>query len=323
VRVLLVDADSTIPNLALMKLSTYHKALGDEVRLRQLHIPYYPSRKKKTRRIPNTHDKVYCSVIFEGTKDWITGKNIIFGGTGHSLSVELPPEVEALDPDYSLYPENDTSYGFISRGCIRKCKFCKVPKKEGGIRHVNNVDRIVKHKKVKFLDNNILALPNHKVILKELVDKKIRCQFNQGLDIRLLDKENSDLLSQMNYLGEYIFAFDDWRYLTQIEQKLPLLSWRKPWRLKFFVYCHPDMPLDNVVKRVEYLRSKQCLPYLMRDIKCWESEHNPFYVDLASWCNQPNLIKKMEFSEFLDKRHLAKNSDKRIETNKSLYYTNT
>ena len=317
-KVLLIDADSTIPNLALMKLSAWHKSLGDDVELVRANLPYYPN-KKKTPFISKSADKIYCSVIFEGNLDYIIGENIIFGGTGFDLTTKIPVEAEGFDPDYSIYPDNDISYGFITRGCIRNCSFCKVPKKEGYIHKVASVESIVRHKKVKFLDNNILSLPEHKEILAELVQKNIKCQFNQGLDIRLLDSENSDLLSKINYLGEYIFAFDNWKYKTMIEKKMIFLSWRKPYQLKFFVYVHPDMPLAETVKRIVWLKENQCLPYIMRDISCWQSENSDFFVDIAAYCNQVHLFKKMEFTVFLEKRHKNK---ERILKSKRLWNEN-
>jgi len=307
--ILLVDADSTIPNLALMKISTHWKSKGYSVELIKLGISYYPSRKNKKHTIEtgNFH-KVYCSVIFDGSINYIDGDDIIYGGTGFSLTKTLPDFVESLEPDYSIYPKCDTSYGFISRGCIRKCYFCKVPKKEGGIRQVNNIDDIVRHKKVKFMDNNFLSLPNHKDMLKELISKNVKCQFNQGLDIRLIDEENSSLLSKLNYLGEYIFAFDDIKYNKIIKSKMKFLKWRKDWQFKFFVYVHPDMPIIETMKRVRILKKNKCLPYIMRDITCWGSENSDFYTDLSSWCNQPSFFKKMGFGEFIRKR--TKNKDR-------------
>lgn len=302
IKILLVDADSTIPNIPLMKISTWHKEQGHEVALLKFNIPYYPTKKKKVCSIPDTHDLIYCSVVFQSSKEWIKG-SAIFGGTGHSLKSTLPDEIENAEPDYSLYPENDTSYGFLSRGCIRKCSFCVVPQKEGYIRKVANVSDIVRHDKVKFLDNNILALPEHEEILKELADRKIHCCFNQGLDIRLLTESNSFLLSKLKYLGEYVFAFDDWKYLPLIEIGLSLMNWRKPWQLKFFIYVNPSMSIPDTVGRIKWLHANKCLPYVMRDISCWESPLSDFYVDVASWSNQPNLFKNMSFDEFLVKRH--------------------
>lgn len=317
-KVLLIDADSIIPNIALMKLSAYHKAMGADVELVRVNLPYFPNR-KKIPFIAKKADKIYCSVVFEGNKDFIIGDKIDFGGTGVDLHTNLPDEVERFNPDYSIYPDNDISYGFITRGCIRNCSFCKVPKKEGRIRRVASVDDIVRHKKVKFLDNNILALPEHKDILRELVDKKIKCQFNQGLDIRLVDSENSDLLSKLNYLNEYIFAFDNWKYKSLIEEKMSLLRWRKPYGFKFFVYVHPNEPLFKTVKRIVWLKENKCLPYVMRDISCWRSENSDFFVDLSAYCNQVHLFKKMDFATFLERRHVNK---ERVKRSKNLWNEN-
>lgn len=299
--VLLIDADSTIPNLALMKLSTFHKTKGHDVRLKQLHIPYFPGRKKCITHVQDDYDIGYCSVIFKGANDYIKSSNKLKrGGSGFSLASNLPKYIEKLEPDYSLYPNNDISYGFISRGCVRKCKFCIVYEKEGGIKQVANVDDIVRHKKVKFMDNNFLALPNHEELLKELIVKNIRCQFFQGLDIRLVNKSNSDLLRQVNYMGEYIFAFDSWKMLPIIEKKLKILFWRKPWQFKFYVYCHPDMELSEIVGRVDFLKKHQCLPYLMRDIACFDAKYSVFYSHVREWCNHPPYFSKLTFQNFIE-----------------------
>ena len=317
-KILLVDADSVIPNIALCKLNRYHCSKEDEIFFMKLNLPYYPNRKKKHHHIPTKDfDQTYCSVVFDGNLPFIHGDNILFGGTGYDLKTQLPDEIENLQPDYSIYPDNSISYGFITRGCIRNCSFCKVPKKEGYIRKVNEIDHIVQHKKVKFLDNNILAHPQHMSILSELADKQIRCQFNQGLDIRLLTSENSVAISSLQYLGEYIFALDSVSYIPIVQKALSeYLQWVKEWRLKFFVYIHPDMPLEDTTKRLNFLKENSCLPYVMRDISCWESSYRDFYTDIAAYCNQVHLFKKMNFRYFLERRHHKK---ERIENVYSLY----
>lgn len=315
--ILLIDADSTIPNLALMKLSQYHKQNGDEVDFIKLQIQYYPRKKNRIHFVDTSnYDLSYCSVIFENSKKFISGNNIVYGGTGYDLKTNLPDHIENLHPDYLIYPDNNISYGFISRGCIRNCWFCKVPEKEGLIKQVSTIDKIVQHKKVYFLDNNFLALKNHETLLNELIYKNIRCQFNQGLDIRLVNKQNSTLLSKLNYIPEYVFALDDVNSINLVKQKLLLLNWRKDYQFKFFVYVHPNMSLIETLRRIDFLKNEKCLPYIMRDISCFDSEFKDFYTDLASWCNQPGLFKHMSFEEFMTKRYT---NQKRIDYSLNLY----
>lgn len=308
-RVLLVDVDSTIPNLALMRLSAFHNDANDEVSFLRLSVSYYPHKRAVRKVDTSGYDRVYLSAIFKGTINSvrISGDcaDVRTGGTGVDVVSTLGNEVDSYDPDYSIYPENDTAYGFISRGCNRKCYFCVVPEKEGKTHQVEtDINRIVgRFGKVKFMDNNFLQLPNHVEILRNLVARGIRCQFNQGLDIRLITPENSELLSRLNYMGEYLFAFDDYKYRRMMERQLALLNWIKPWKAKFYCYVNPDMADFETVKRVMFLRERKLLPYVMRDITCWSSSKSEFYTDLAAWANQPSVFKKMGFLEFLDRRH--------------------
>jgi hypothetical protein len=300
----LIDADSVIPNIPLMKLSTYYKAKGDKVTLVRANLPYYPNRKKIIYREIMGSDLTYASVVFSGNKDYIKGKNIIFGGTGVDLTTLLPDEIDECELDYSIYPDNDTSYGFISRGCIRNCSFCVVRKKEGMIHQVANIEDIVRHKKVKFLDNNIMALPNHKEIFQELASKRIKCRFTAGLDIRLIDKENAELLHKLNYIDDYVFAFDSISIMKTIEKKIQLITWRKDWDLKFCVYIHPDMKLSETIKRIEWLKQRKCLSFAMRDITCWSSRYRDFYTDITSFCNRPVIYKNLDFVDFMNGIHI-------------------
>ena len=307
-KILLIDVDSKIPNIALMKISTFYKNKGYIVDLKKLDYTYYPKERNQCIINAEEYEKVFVSIIFKINKNVvgvINGKEVYFGGVGYSLKDNLPKEIEQCKKDYSLYPNNDCSFGFISRGCIRNCYFCVVPKKEGMIHQVNNVDDIVEHKKVILMDNNILALKNHLEILTELRDKKIKCQFNQGIDIRLINDKNAKLLSELRYIGEYFFAFDNKKDELLIQDKLNLFKkyLSKDWKVKMFLYCHPDMDIiDDVVYRVNWCKRNKVLPYLMRDSSCWNSKNRDFYIDLCAYCNQVNLFKKMSFDDFMQKR---------------------
>lgn len=134
-RIGLIDVDGhNFPNLALMKLSAYHKSKGDDV---EWYMPF-----------SDRYNRVYVSKVFSFTPDYdlcINADEVIRGGTGYAISLvngkevydrskdtSLPYEVEHIYPDYNLYPNNnDTAYGFLTRGCPRGCQFCIVAGKEG------------------------------------------------------------------------------------------------------------------------------------------------------------------------------------------------
>ncbi len=302
-KILLVDADSTIPNIALMKLAAYYK----QVDIVKCNISYYPHKRKDAIVDAAGYDKVFVSAIFFSTPSRLKVVNcsdIEYGGSAYSIIKELPAEITKLRSDYSIYPEADTSYGFLTRGCFRNCEFCIVRQKEGNIRLDESINDIAQHSKVKFLDNNFLCHPQAEKILQELIDRKLQCQFNQGLDIRILTERKSELLSKLR-CSEYIFAFDQLSDEDLITSNTSIF--RKfvtdSWHVKFFVYCHPDMDIvQDVLHRVKWCRRNHVLPYLMRDISCWDSPESNFYIDLAAWVNQPELWRLMQFEEFMLKR---------------------
>ncbi len=322
-KILLLDVDSKIPNLALMKLSTYHKNLGHEVVLKKLNFKGYPNKNKNFYYFNNGYDKIYASIIFTFNKNLLHIKNcdnLEIGGTGYDFNIKLSEEIDNCPEDYSIYPDNNLSYGFITRGCIRKCEFCFVPKKEGKLYKYRNIDQIYhkEHQGIKFLDNNILAYDKHEEILKKLIDKNIKCEFNQGLDIRLLNESNVLLLSNLNYDGLYTFAFDDIKYKNIIEDKLNLLQkYFNEWRTRFFIFVSPKFTtIQNDIERADWCVEHKIFPYIMRHEDCYYDKNlKDFYVDLAAYYNQYNLCKKMNFEEYIFKRHL--NNKNRAE--KSLY----
>lgn len=317
-RILLVNVDSRW-NMAIRKMYNYFRKDHD-VEMLDLGFSGYPHKWKKTINGEN-YDAVYVSNIFDINKDKvkvINCDNVTFGGIGsNNPHLQLPYEIEQTEPFY--YPDEDTSYGFITRGCVRKCWFCKVPKYEGNLKEYNTIESIVKHKKVKFLDNNILAYPDHMKVFQWLLDRPdIKCEFNQGLDFRLVNDENLEALSKLNYMGDYIFAFDDPKYQPLLEKKLVLMKKyiSKPWKLKFYIYYHPSMDLKQLVERVEWCRSHECKPYVMRDIACWNCEEKNFLIDYAAYCNQPAHFKGKSFEEFLLIRYKNKS---RIESSLRTY----
>lgn len=304
--VLLVNVDCKW-NLALRRLYAWHEAQGDDVTMIDLGFGFYPHSKHAD--IPGMlYDRVYVSNIFEVNADRVRVlgcDDVRRGGVGSGNDGKLPPDVDATPPRY--FDGEDTAHGFITRGCIRNCYFCKVPKHEGKLHAYRSVQEVVgDFRKAIFMDNNILAWDGANDAFDWLIENNIRCCFNQGLDIRLVDDENLSRLARLNYMGEYVFAFDDIKLMRFMEKRLPLVKKHipKPWKLKFFVYVNAETmePLDTV-KRVEWLKEHECLPYVMRDANCYGSEYEQFYTDMASWANQPGIFKKMDFLEFVQRRN--------------------
>ena len=202
-KILVVDADSKAgyPNLAIMKISAWHKKQGDSVDLIK-GIPQAPPL--------FAYDKTYISVIFwqnatraNSYARMLEGE-VELGGIGESYA-KLPDEIEHIRPDYSLYGI-DFSIGYTSRGCIRKCKWCVVPRKEGGIHNHAPISEFwdPAHSKIVLLDNNFQASPNWKQNLDFINAYDLKVNFNQGLDIRLMTKEFAQALAQTKY---YTWSF--------------------------------------------------------------------------------------------------------------------
>ena len=126
----LIDVDGhNFPNLALMRISAYHKSRGDRVEWWWSDLFHY--------------DIVYMSKVFSNaySKDIpepMNADKVIKGGTGYAIELggggvevfnkdkhkDLPPEVERMFPDYSIYPQFDFAVSLTSRGCPRGCSFC-------------------------------------------------------------------------------------------------------------------------------------------------------------------------------------------------------
>ena len=247
-RVCLFDLDIStrrraFPNLALMKLSAFHKARGDEV---FLNFPL------------GSFDLSYASCVFSWNRGKAIGlpETVIKGGSALDISSMLPLEIEHLMPDYELYPNNNFSQGFTSRGCIRKCPWCIVPAKEGHIKTWASIyefwDR--RHKKVKLLDNNILASPNWDETADCLIKEQVRVDFNQGLDIRLVNDKVAYQLSKM-LTSQLRFAFDSIGIETQVRQGIALLlkAGIKSRHLSFYVLA--GFNGDNGWDRMKILQS--------------------------------------------------------------------
>ena len=284
----LIDVDShKFPNLALMKISAYHKAKGDNVEW----------------CMPLAHyDLVYQSKVFDDTYspdiEWIPNADkIIKGGTGYGLDNTLPYEVEHMYPDYSLYPSltEDTAYGFLTRGCPRGCKFCIVAEKEGRKSYkVADLSEFWKgQKKIVLLDPNILACKEHLDLLQQLADSKAYVDFCQGLDIRFTNDQNIELINKIK-VKEIHFAWDNAKDdLKQYFERYKAKAKHKPHGRYGTVYCLVNFgsTMEENLYRIYTLRDMGYDPYVM----IYDKPNAPKEIrDLQRWCNNRFIFRKCD-----------------------------
>lgn len=286
----LIDVDGhNFPNLALMKISAYHKSKGDHV---EWCIPLCE------------YDVVYQSKVFDETYsrdiDFTPrAKRIIKGGTGYGLDNKLPDEIEHAYPDYSLYPEltKDTAFGYLTRGCPRNCHFCIVSQKEG--RHSRKVADLSEfwrgQRNIKLLDPNILACPSHLDLLTQLSDSKVYIDFTQGLDARLLTAQSIELVNRMK-IKEIHFAWDYMSEEAAVIKGLKLYADKakhKPHGRFGTVYCltNYDTTIEEDLYRIYKLRDMNYDPYVM----IYDKPNAPKKIkDLQRWCNNKIIFGKVK-----------------------------
>jgi len=283
----LIDIDShNFPNLALMKISAWHKNQGDKVEFADMFSHY---------------DIIYKSKIFTYSADnnYIYDcDNYIQGGSGYDLITELPKEINYICPDYSLY-NCKYAYGFLTRGCIRNCEWCVVPEKEGNIRSESDIQDFIADKKSAILmDNNVLACGHGIKQIEKIIDLGIKVDFNQGLDARLIDDSMAKLLSKVKWLHPIRLACDTSESFKYLHQAVENLRWRNCSPRRYFVYCLVKDPVEAMerIKRIKGLYCEPfCQPYMdfrnniMPDIS---------QKKLARWVNMTSVFNSVEWENY-------------------------
>lgn len=237
-----LKSDNKYPNLALMKLSAWHKARGDDVEW------WFPMK---------SYDKVYSSKVFDFTpENPYLPECTVRGGTGYDLYEDLPDEIDEMYPDYSLYPKCDYAIGFLTRGCPNTCAHCKVPRKEGKIKPYRTWQEIVRTdtNKLTLMDNNIIAHPHGVEQLRQLAETDYRIDVNQAMSVFEVTDDIADILAKCKWWKHIRFAVDRKPQIEAMYRVADMLKARGIPYSKLFAYVLITEDLDDDLTRVYAMR---------------------------------------------------------------------
>ena len=298
-----IDYNGSFPNIPIMKISAWRKSQGHTVEW------YMPFRER--------YDVVYVSKVFSWSEDYknvINADQVWYGGSGYQIKnvngkeewdylvldkdhfyLSLPPEIEHIYPDYSLYPTltKDTAYGFLTRGCPRGCSFCHVAAKEGRCsKKVADLSEFWRgQKNIVLCDPNILACKDWKELLQQLIDSKAYIDLNQGLDIRMMTEEKAEMLCAMK-IKEIHFAWDRYEDKDIILPKFKMFADcanLNPHGHKAIVYTlvNFNTTIEQDLERIYTLRDMGYWAYVM----IYDKEHaSQTHKHLARWCNNRRIF---------------------------------
>lgn len=295
-RILLVDIDSKIPNLALMQISAYHKNKGDQV---GFHI--------------SDPDIVYASAIFTKNKHDVDGLRFEFpdaqiniGGSGINHNW-LPLEMQKVKPDYDLY-EMNYSLGFTTRGCIRRCSFCIVPEKEGKYRRWMHISEFHDDRfdTVELLDNNWYA---DKVWFFDnsqwLINHGLKMNVQQGMDFRLLNTEIAERLRDIEWSGNLHFAYDnmsDERFVIDGLKLLKEVGFDTRSEIKVYVLVDFNTTMEQDIYRCNILKELNTNPFVMNyqqiDPSHPKKLNNRHAPHLTRWANREEVFWSTDFKDY-------------------------
>lgn len=323
----LIQVDGKLPNLALMKISQFYKSQGCEVEFVK------PEKK---------YDKVFLATIFTWNKEraeLLAGRfdcEVEIGGTGYDLKKTLPDEIENQKPDYYLYDLEEIlkmnhsgsdrgvktkenhfkncveiakmGFGFSSRGCVRNCEFCFVPRKEGLIRQDMKIEDIISPKSniITLFDNNMTADPLCIEKLKEIKERDLIVSLCQGIDIRLMTEEKAEAFGSVKHYKRLHYSWDHVKDETEIWKGIEILSKEiRSYKQMCYVLCGFNSTFDDDMYRVKKLLDYGISPYVMIFNKRRDDKRLTYF---QSWVNR-RVCRAVNFEDYKPYKKMLEESN--------------
>lgn len=294
-RIGLVDVDGKgngFPNLALMKIAAYHKAQGDEVEWAN---PMF-----------GKYDKVYKSKVFTFSEDDgdIYDCEVIKGGTGYDIHSKLPTEIDSMQPDYSIYNiDSKLAYGFLTRGCSNKCKWCIVPIKEGKVQPYRDVDDIAVDGRTNLIlmDNNILASDYGLKQIEKIIERGYRVDFNQALDARLITPKIAELLAKVKWIDVIRLGCDTPKQVVECERAMRLIDEARGTPKQYLLYTMLVDDIKEAYARLSHWRDYKRVRLVAQPFRDF---NNPRQVvpqwqrDMARWTMRREIYARCDFKDY-------------------------
>lgn len=317
------------PNIALGKIARKFRQKGDTV---EWYSPF-----------EEHYDLVYMSKVFNFSPDYPyiirNARRVVCGGTGymgktdeHEYHIELGenrwhvyyeyaqcllPGIDHCQPDYSIYPHvpSDYAYGFLTRGCPNKCKWCVVPRKEGAIRPYMDVDEIAieGRNKLVLMDNNFLAAGDYAhEQLDKIIERGYRVDFNQALDARLVTEDFAKKLAKVKWLDKNRIRFgcDTQAQIRECERAMDMII-SNGFHGEFFLYTMLNDDFQECYSRIHYwwerlqdAREKHAGNWVYAYAQPYRDPYNPHHKipqwqkDMANWVNKKAHFVAHSFEDF-------------------------
>ena len=285
--VCLIDVDSRIPNLALMRASTYHKQRGDSVKL-----GYDP--------LFDAPDLCYASKMFDWTSEpeYMPDCETLKGGPGYDFSARMPlDDSDRIMPDYSLYPNFDYAIGRLTRGCPNRCPWCIVWRADGNeVRHVADLEDFWSGQEtVRLLDDNIMADSDEFCRdCEQLSNAGVNVIF-EALDIRRVTDETAAALATVKHARYYHFAWDGHSQDDAVMSGFECLTSHgiRPWRIMVYILVGFNSTPEYDMYRIKTVDKLGGQPYA-----CKFDGNDPYQHHLARWCNNKFIFRKTDFDHY-------------------------